>query len=255
LQLLRNFQGVHDPIAIFRAHLERQSASLYVLAGSAVSVLNQLCQRLLQLEMLHEMPISPEAVKQAFLIETLSSQGKIYDYCRYIYDISLQRARGYGALKSVLQLLAEEDGLHLAEIARRMKVTPPTASEYLRGLMEVDLIVERQKKYFFEDPVFKYWLIHSTKGIEVDSMPRSEDLWGLIKKLDDSFQQASTELGLAEVKKFVAAAQGLADRLWFISKSGFASSAIAFAKSKQMLLSDRASIEAIASRLGVRFVK
>jgi AAA+ ATPase superfamily predicted ATPase len=390
LELLRNFQGVQDPIALFRAHLERQSACLYVLAGSAISVLNrlitdkqspiflqfqklllrpfkpedshklaakllpqarrdkasleqihrlsmgnpfyiiQICQRLLQLEALHNMPISPDAVNQAFLIETLSSQGKIYDYCRYIYDTSLQRSKGYGALKSILQLLAEEEGLNLAEIARRLKVTPPTASEYLRWLVEVDLILERQKQYFFEDAVFKYWLIHSTKGIEVDYMPRSDDMWGLVKKLDESFQQASAELGVAiegkihqimqsfvgqiiepslflespfkdkivlpkfnaiqpyrsadnqveidllarnheawaveikwqnkavglrELKKFAAHAQGLAAKRWFISKSGFTRSAVEFARSEQVLLSDRASIEAIANRVGVRFLK
>jgi len=154
IQLLQNFNGVPDPISLFRAHLERQSGCLYVLAGSAVSVLQklvgdqhspiflqfqklpvrpfgkedthklakkvipqiksnvevlqqiyrlsqgypfytiQICQRLLQLEALHNIAITPEAAKQAFLIETLSSQGRIYDYCRYLYDISLQRARG-----------------------------------------------------------------------------------------------------------------------------------------------------------------
>jgi len=390
LQLLRNFKNVQDPIAIFRAHLERQSASLYVLAGSAISALNQLvsdqhspiflqfqklllrsfkpedshqlvvkllpqarrdkesqehihrlsggnpfyivqlCQRLLQLETLHATPLSPEAVKQAFLIETLSSQGKIYDYCRYIYDLSLQRARGYGALKSILQLLAEEEGLHLAEIARRMKIMPPTASEYLRALLDVDLIVEREKGYFFEDAVFKYWLVHATKGIEVDFMPHREDMWGLVKRLDESFQQAATELGLAvegkihqllealagktvepalflqspfknkivlpkfdkiqpyrsadnqveidllagnhetwaveikwknntadlrEVRKFANAAKALAARRWFISKSGFTKAALDFAESEQILLSDRASVEAIANRIGLRFLK
>ncbi|MDZ7290370.1 MAG: ATP-binding protein [candidate division KSB1 bacterium] len=390
IQLLRNFYGVSDPIAQFRAHLERQSSSLYVLAGSAISVLNrlvadeqspiflqfqklllrpfkpedttklalkllpqvkrdmntlqqiyrlslgnpfyviQICQRLLQLETLHDIPITPEAVEQAFLIETLSSQGRIYDYCRYIYDTSIQRSKGRGALKFILQLLAEEEGLTLTEIARRMKVTAPTASEYLRWLLEVDLIVERDKKYFFEDTVFKYWLLHSTKGIEVDAMPRTADLWGLVKKLDENFQKATSELGIAiegkifqimqafagqeieqnlffecplqdkvilpkfknirpyrsadnsieidflaennkrwaveikwknkaadlrELKKFHTNAKELADVLWFISKSGFTNSAVAFAKENQILLSDLNSIEDIAERLEVRFVR
>jgi len=390
IQLLQNYQGMPDPIALFRAHLERQDNSLYVLAGSAISVLNrlvtdkqspiflqfqkmmlrpfrkedtfklaikllphiqhdtetlqhihqfslgnpfyisQICQRLLQMETLHKIAITPEAVKQAFLIETLSSQGKIFDYCRYIYDTSLQRAKGYGALKSILQLLAEDEGLNLAEIARRMKVTPPTASEYLRWLMEVDLILERKKSYYFEDAVFKYWLLHSTRGIEVDSMPHEDDAWGLVKKLDESFQQISSQLGLAiegkifqimqsfdgqeieknlflecpykdklilpnfkniqpyrspdnlieidllaedgekwaveikwknkatslqELKKFLMNAKDLAEKLWFISKSGFTNAAIEFAKVNHILLSDQTSIEAIAKRLGVRFVR
>lgn len=287
-----------------------------------------ICQRLLQLQILYDLEISPEAVKQAFLIETLSNQGKIYDYCRYIYDTSLQRARGFGALKSILQLLAEEDGLPLAEIARRLKVTAPTASEYLRWLMEVDLIIK--KNGYFEDSVFKYWLQHTTKGIEVDSRPQVEDLWGLVKRLDESFQRTSSELGhaiegkiyqvmnsfdnqlvkqniffemplgeeivlpkfkkifpyqspdnlieidllaegdetwaveikwknkstiLTELQQFYTKAKDLSDYHWFISRSGFSSAAINFARENNMILSDRASIEAIAERLGVRFVK
>jgi DNA-binding IclR family transcriptional regulator len=65
----------------------------------------------------------------------------------------LQRARGYGALKADLQLLAEEEGLHLAEIARQMKITPLTAGKCLRALMEVDLIVEREIGAYIEPKI------------------------------------------------------------------------------------------------------
>ena len=64
-----------------------------------------------------------DTVKQAFLIETLAPGGRIYDFCRYVYDLSLQKASGYGSLKAVLQILATDDGLTATQLARRLRVT------------------------------------------------------------------------------------------------------------------------------------
>ena len=44
--------------------------------------------------------VSPDQVAQAFLLETLGVRGQIYNYCRYLYDISLQKARGYAVTQS-----------------------------------------------------------------------------------------------------------------------------------------------------------
>ena len=62
-----------------------------------------------------------DLVSQAFILEALENRGQIYGYCQYLYDISLQRARGYGVLKALLQILAIEDGLTLSEIAGRVR--------------------------------------------------------------------------------------------------------------------------------------
>ncbi|MBC8264801.1 MAG: ArsR family transcriptional regulator [Anaerolineales bacterium] len=142
--------------------------------------------------------LDTEAVTQAFVIEALSREGQIYNYCRYLYDISLQRARGYGILKAILQVLAEEEELTLSEIARRIAKSPPATREYLRWLMEVDLVTEEDKLYFYRDPVLRYWVAYATKGIEVDHMPRRQELHRLMRELEEKFQSLSTELGLAK---------------------------------------------------------
>ena len=68
-----------------------------------------LCQRLMNLVDVAQRPLDADTVKQAFLTETLAPHGRIYDFCRYVYDLSLQKAAGYGALKAVLQILATEE--------------------------------------------------------------------------------------------------------------------------------------------------
>jgi DNA-binding MarR family transcriptional regulator len=98
------------------------------------------------------------------VVETLSTSGRIYDFRRYTYDLSLQQAAGYGSLKAVLQVLAAEEGLTAADVARQLRVTPATASDYLRWLREVDLLSLQEGRYYFRDPVLRYWVAHATQG-------------------------------------------------------------------------------------------
>ncbi len=142
--------------------------------------------------------VTPELVSQAFVLEALENRGQIYGYCRYLYDISLQKARGYGVLKALLQILAIEDGLALSEVAGRLRRQASAARDYLRRLMEVDLLVERQGRYFYADPVFRYWVAQTTKGVAIDGFPRQEELKTLVAELAERFARASTQLGRAK---------------------------------------------------------
>jgi len=171
-----------------------------------------------------------DAIRRAFVTETLSRTGRIYEFCRYIYDLSLQKARGYTALKAVLDVLAAEDGLSAAEIARHLRVSHAAASEYLRWLVEVDLLVatveacpeprrracpeprlsrassrgrsnggrKPRKHYFYRDPVLRYWVAMVTRGIEVPPSTPPVDLPALLAHLDRLYQQTAAQLGLAK---------------------------------------------------------
>ena len=50
----------------------------------------------------------------------LAQDGAIDARCRFSYELRLHRARGYGALKAILSVLAEEEPLTLTEIALRL---------------------------------------------------------------------------------------------------------------------------------------
>jgi hypothetical protein len=78
--------------------------------------------------------------------------------CRFSYELRLHRARGYGALKAILDVLAEEEPLTLTEIALRLRRTPGSTKDYLSWLEDVDLIVSRQKRYSFTDPLLRLWV-------------------------------------------------------------------------------------------------
>jgi hypothetical protein len=88
----------------------------------------------------------------------LAPGAELYAACRFCYELRLHRARGYGALKAILEVLAEEEPLTLTEIALRLRRTPGSTKDYLSWLEDVDLIVSRQKRYSFSDPMLRLWV-------------------------------------------------------------------------------------------------
>ena len=106
-------------------------AEVYTYTGGHPFYVTALVERLRELALAEPEAITQEQIAQAFVLETLGARGQIYNYCRYLYDISLQKARGYAALKALLQILAEEDGLSLTEAARRMHRGPSSVRDYL----------------------------------------------------------------------------------------------------------------------------
>lgn len=82
--------------------------------------------------------------------------------CRLCYEMRLGRARGYGALKAILHVLADEEPLTLTGIARRLGRTAGSTKDYLLWLDDVDLVQVEQKRYSFGDPLLRLWVrLHS----------------------------------------------------------------------------------------------
>jgi hypothetical protein len=92
------------------------------------------------------------------LTELLSPAGELAASCEFCYELRLHRARGYGALKAILEILAREEPLTLTEIAQRLRRTPGSTKDYLSWLEDVDLIVSQRKRYSFSDPLLRVWV-------------------------------------------------------------------------------------------------
>ena len=92
------------------------------------------------------------------LTALLSEDGALNHWCRFCYELRLHRARGYGALKAILEILGEEEGLTLTEISHRLQRTPGSTKDYLSWLEDVDLVTSRQKRYTYTDPLMRVWV-------------------------------------------------------------------------------------------------
>jgi hypothetical protein len=92
------------------------------------------------------------------LTALLAPGGQLANSCKFSYELRLHRARGYGALKAILEVLSEEEPLTLTEIATRLRRTPGSTKDYLSWLEDVDLIGSRHKRYSFTDPMLRLWV-------------------------------------------------------------------------------------------------
>ena len=92
------------------------------------------------------------------LTSLLSPDGRLAETCAACYELRLHRARGYGALKAILEILALEEPLTLTEVAQRLRRTPGSTKDYLSWLEDVDLIVSQRKRYSFSDPLLRVWV-------------------------------------------------------------------------------------------------
>ena len=92
------------------------------------------------------------------LVALLAPDGRLARLCGFSYELRLHRARGYGALKAILEILAEEEGLTLTEISLRLQRTPGSTKDYLSWLEDVDLVTACQKRYSVTDRLLRVWV-------------------------------------------------------------------------------------------------
>jgi hypothetical protein len=88
----------------------------------------------------------------------LAPNGRLTRLCGFWYELRLHRARGYGALKAILEILGEQEGLTLTEISQRLQRTPGSTKDYLSWLEDVDLVTSSHKRYSFADPLLRVWV-------------------------------------------------------------------------------------------------
>jgi hypothetical protein len=94
----------------------------------------------------------------AALAGLLQPGGELSARCRCSYEVRLHRARGYGALKAVLGILAEDEPLNLTDISLRLQRSPGSTRDYLGWLEDVDLVHAHRKRFTVADPVLRVWL-------------------------------------------------------------------------------------------------
>jgi len=92
------------------------------------------------------------------LAALFAPDGRLTARCRESYELRLQRARGYGALKAILGILSTDEPLTLTEIAQHLSRTPGSTKDYLSWLEDVDLVRMQAKRYAYEDPLLRVYV-------------------------------------------------------------------------------------------------
>lgn len=102
--------------------------------------------------------MGPASDPVAALASLFAADGRLTAFCRACYEFRLHRARGYGALKAILNVLSDLEPLNLTEISQRLHRTPGSTKDYLSWLEDVDLVSVQRKRYTFEDPLLREYV-------------------------------------------------------------------------------------------------
>jgi hypothetical protein len=94
----------------------------------------------------------------AALAALFAPDARLTARCRESYEFRLHRARGYGALKAILGVLADDEPRNLTEISHALRRTPGSTKDYLSWLEDVDLITSQGKRYSYADPLLRVFV-------------------------------------------------------------------------------------------------
>jgi len=158
------------------------------------------CMHVIEAVSLLHKPLNAVTVQEAFTLETLGTNGRIYNLCRYFFEQSLKDVRGDTMPQAILQILAREPGgLPLSEIAARLKRPSGPIHQVMNWLLEVDLIDQLEDKtYVFRDPVLQIWVAYYYSGVELTGLPSQKVLSSLVTELMERYERTAAELGLAK---------------------------------------------------------
>lgn len=174
-ELAQKITGIGDPGVLRKIHEMSFGHPYYIYT---------ICERMNELG-----ETSTSDVKKAFALETLLRNGSINLMCRYFFESSMSRVRGNALMKTILRVLAKEDGCRLSEIARFIKRDNGVTRNMLERLISIDLIIKENKRYYFRDPVFRYWIMNVYEGIEFDAMPGKRLIEDLVRDIEEKFEK------------------------------------------------------------------
>ncbi len=79
-------------------------------------------------------------------------------YCRNRWLNILNTARGYTALKAIMDILAGHPDIRLTDVADAVHNSLPAVRDYLKSLITVGAVMRRGWRYRLTDPILAQWL-------------------------------------------------------------------------------------------------
>lgn len=127
---------------------------------------------------------------EAIINQVIDAHGTLYQYCKYLYDTSLERARGGGILKKIILLIANNINAP-SQLAKEINTPIQSVMTYLTRLIEVDVIIRLEDRYFINDNLFKFWIVNTYLNIKD---PKIGDIEKRVVKIRDNLYEQIARL-------------------------------------------------------------
>ncbi len=180
-------------------HVEENAwPKLYFLSGGHPFYTVSICERVFFESKYNDFKIDAALVEYAFIKETLSHEGKLNILFEYIFNHSLGTVERKGSLKQPLLVLADKDGLTLAEISRELSKPSGQVSNLMKSLLKSDLIVRKDYKYYFRDSVLRFWLAKTSLGKKPKILFDKKVIDNFVTDLKERYLKKSSAYGKAK---------------------------------------------------------
>ncbi len=172
--------------------------SLFKLSQGHAFYLTIITEKIIELNKLFGFSIDEGLIKKAFLIELTNKNARLYNYFNYIFENSLEKARGKASLKSILLKIAGRERATLSELCSDLNKESGEMQTLLKRLTETDLVIKKEKYYLYRDNLLRKWVRSFYLGSDVDTKTSIQSLEELFSQLEEKYLRASTELGKAK---------------------------------------------------------
>jgi hypothetical protein len=115
--------------------------------------------------------IDPFSVNEAFFLSF--TKGAIYRYCQSQLAQKIAEARGEGLLRVVLAGLAKRGEATLSELSSDIRRKSGVTRNLLLRLMDVDLVAQKEKRYYIPNRILAWWIRMYYIGI-LPELPQAE---------------------------------------------------------------------------------
>ncbi|MDI6751627.1 MAG: ATP-binding protein [bacterium] len=139
------------------------------------------------------------SVDEAFLLSF--TEGAIYRYCQSIVSQKIAEARGEGLLRVALSGLAKRGETTLSDISGDIRRKSGVTRNLLLRLMDVDLVCQREKRYYISSRILAWWIRMYYYGILPELPEASPEERDEIVDLLYSFSRQKIDGGFFGIKE------------------------------------------------------
>lgn len=141
---------------------------VYMLSQGHPFTITAICREMVNIAIYTGDPLDVSTVDKAFILETLSSEGRIFLMCDYILHYALNSVKGGNTLRAIILILADREGLLLRDVAKAMSRPAGQVRGYLLLMKNADLIERRENRYYFVNPLLRFWIARRERYFRYD---------------------------------------------------------------------------------------
>ena len=137
-----------------------------------------------------------EHVEIAYFDELLSTRGRIYSHCQYLWKEYLKYARRKKYLRRLLEILALKGPMTLSQLSSELNVSPNILQKYTEELVSLGIVTKFNNEYTVFNSSFATWILARRELPEISVVsPKNRTLIEKLRELEKRISRIESIAG------------------------------------------------------------